>query len=466
MNPADVEEAIQFFKEEEGFHRLLKGMVEKYIRLGRIGGTVVLRHLTEREKEVLSAFFRKDFTRQTSATISLSHFEQALQQTRFANVPVKVILEGCFGRHIIPKREADAQFKREKELFFRQLLFHYAHPRCQLWLKHIISNQAGSRGIHAAYGKDPALLKSGLEDVLKAIGQLPEDGQYIRLSVFANRITGDPHAFDEQGERGKLLIHALQVIRCHHDRSYRYISAPTAEERAELFQYFGLVKDDILNFVTCTGLIAYGAEGNGPLPLWRAAYEQNSVLNVPLRELRKVDAILPGDGRDNPNEERFVDQNSRAGPHVYVVENSGVFSALMDAFEQKREVLGKHLRMPPLVCTHGHFKLAAWMLIDKLVLSNCTIYYSGDFDPEGLIMAQKLKMRYPEHVHFWRYSAADYTKCKSLIELEDHSRLKKLDAISDPVLTEMARKIRETKKIAYQEELIPHLIGDLQQTLD
>lgn len=47
------------------------------------------------------------------------------------------------------------------------------------------------------------------------------------------------------------------------------------------------------------------------------------------------------------------------------------------------------------------------MLLDKLT-ENSTIYYAGDFDPEGLQIAQNLKKRYPEHFIFWKYKAEYY----------------------------------------------------------
>ena len=54
-----------------------------------------------------------------------------------------------------------------------------------------------------------------------------------------------------------------------------------------------------------------------------------------------------------------------ADPAVLVIENSGVFSAVLDAVldqtsDQIPDGPALHIRRPPMICTHGQFKLAAW----------------------------------------------------------------------------------------------------------
>ncbi|TCI75900.1 DUF2399 domain-containing protein [Exiguobacterium sp. SH0S1] len=75
----------------------------------------------------------------------------------------------------------------------------------------------------------------------------------------------------------------------------------------------------------------------------------HSVLNVPMRELLNVDRIYQSHGKT-----------------VWIVENSGVFSSLLDDVPNA-----------PLVCTHGPFKLAAYRLLDALVASGCQLKYAG-----------------------------------------------------------------------------------------
>ncbi|MDQ6598868.1 DUF2399 domain-containing protein [Bacillus salipaludis] len=136
---------------------------------------------------------------------------------------------------------------------------------------------------------------------------------------------------------------------------------------------------------------------------------------------------------------------------VFIVENSGVFSSIVDELEDYSI---------SIICTHGQFKLAAVQIIKLLVKENCTVYYSGDFDPEGLLMAYSLKQRYPNNIHYWRYSVEDYIKTLSNIELSP-DRLRKLDNIKDVELEATIQQIREIKKVAYQERQIIELVKDV-----
>lgn len=103
---------------------------------------------------------------------------------------------------------------------------------------------------------------------------------------------------------------------------------------------------------------------------------------------------------------------------AFVVENSGVFSEILDRFGATR--------LQPIVCAHGQFKLACLMLLDKLAAAGITIYYSGDFDPEGLQMASRLLQRYPGQAVPWRYTVDDYGHCVSEVTLSG-SCLKRVD---------------------------------------
>jgi uncharacterized protein (TIGR02679 family) len=118
------------------------------------------------------------------------------------------------------------------------------------------------------------------------------------------------------------------------------------------------------------------------------AYRQQVTLNLPLREVVRIDKAYTN------------------GKVVYVVENSGVYSALLDLCRDFCEEQGLKdiIPNPPLVCTHGQFKLASLLLLDKLAASGTQIYYSGHFDPEGLSMAERLLLRYPGQAKAWHYT--------------------------------------------------------------
>lgn len=203
----------------------------------------------------------------------------------------------------------------------------------------------------------------------------------------------------------------------------------STEQVNELLLNYGILRDDLWNFVTCRGFKAFVQQKEHPV--WEAAAQLGTVMNIPVRELVKLERIVP-----------------LKGETVWVVENSGVCSALMDAVPDK-----------PIVCTHGQFKVASWLLFDRLVESGCTIYYSGDLDPEGLLMAQRLKRRYPSHIKIWRMDSKSYKKAMS--EEMITNRLSQLKNIDDPILKETANIIARTGVAAYQEGLLELLINDI-----
>jgi uncharacterized protein (TIGR02679 family) len=442
MIKKDLQIAVEFFRGEPGFKRLFKKFIQNYRSLGRLGGTAKLTKLTLEEKEALGGILGQDFSGKPTLIISVKKFAKALEKTRFAHMDLKELLFAYQGGTILTKNEEKNEYLETKNRFFQDLSEKYPEETCQLWLEHIQSNKSASKGVHCTYNENPFLLKEQLKNVLEAIGKLPARDNthpvvYCRLPVFAHQITNDPHAFDTNTPQGRLLIQALGLIRGLQDVNYQLSSSPNSEEITELLGSFGIIRDDILNFVTCVGIIAYR---NGSAKLndwWQKCAEEGAALNIPLREIIREESFSPFNGQQV----------------VFVVENSGVFSEILDTYQNKM------LPPPPLICTNGQFKLAALLLFDRLVQNDVTIYYSGDFDPEGLLMAQRLESRHPSKVRLWHYTLADYQKSLSEVVLSEN-RLNKLKKLNSPKLADVKEFMIETKRAGYQEKLIDALLYD------
>ncbi|MEA4883572.1 MAG: TIGR02679 family protein [Clostridia bacterium] len=490
-------EAVEFFKKEKGLHRLIGQVIQKYRRLGDIRGTVRLVGLDAAERKALSELFRKDYTSRESAVVSIAHLAKALERTRFAGVELVKILEGYQGNPIATRSEERQEYQAAKSAFFQSL-----HEVCgarysRAWIENVAAKGPGSRGIHRSYDRDPATLRTQLEKVLRALANLPTDparrdtGQYERLPVFASRLAGDPHGFDIDTEQGKHLIAALSWVRaavagrdCAGGQADNLRNNPVdgpadgatapphgAEDVAELLAHFGIIRDDLLNFVTCIGILAFdeipialpssgsgGSDGPGvpqPLATWAAACREGAVLNIPLRELVKARSCMPLEACAGPG------AGHGAGPAVFVVENSGVFSAILDRLSDDPS---RDARRPPMVCTHGQFRLAALMLMDKLAAGGAAIFYSGDFDPEGLQMAQRLMNRFPGSVRPWRYGLQDYLGCVSETPLPEN-RLAKLQGVTAPELVPAKDAMAAERKAGYQERLLDALAEDVREAL-
>ena len=82
-----------------------------------------------------------------------------------------------------------------------------------------------------------------------------------------------------------------------------------------------------------------------------------------------------------------------------------------------------------------------------------TFHYAGDFDPEGLLIAQNLKERYGSKLTLWNYQVEWYEKYLSDTVLEDF-RLKKLEKIYLEELQEIKQCMQKEKRAAYQERML------------
>ena len=104
------------------------------------------------------------------------------------------------------------------------------------------------------------------------------------------------------------------------------------------------------------------------------------------------------------------------------------------------------------MCGNGQIRLAALVLMDLFDKEIC-FYYAGDYDPEGLQIAQKLKERYGDRLRLWKYHGEFYRKYQSEMEISEKS-LKQLDHIVLPELQEISQLMRQQKKAVYQENML------------
>ena len=163
--------------------------------------------------------------------------------------------------------------------------------------------------------------------------------------------------------------------------------------------------------------------------MWQGACLEQASWKIPLKEILRMQTIYPASGNQ-----------------VLVVENSGVYSILLDELPEI-----------PMICSSGQFTYAVWKILRKLTESNTRIYYVGDMDPEGLVMAQQLLQTFPKHAQTIAMDKTNFKIAKQKTQISD-TRLKKLRLIKEPHLNEVANLIQETQEIALQEGFIEELI--------
>lgn len=422
-----LKEAVTFFKSEKAYAKLFQAFRKKYESLGRIGGTIPIEQFTTKEVEIFSQFFGVSVEQlKRKGRIALQDFEEQLKSTRFHSVQLKEVLDYYFGETILSNKERRRANEEQLRKFLQKQNEQY--PHLSFWFQHVENNEVENRFLLRLAEKDNELFARYLKLLNRAFQSLPTKAE--RLPIFSQRITGDPHALDVDKELGRIFLHFLVIKNDTSSTSY----PQNTREINDLLEHYNLYRDDLLNFVTCANLLA---EKDGQIhPVWQAAVDTNSVQLVPLRELLKIDNVRPVSGNT-----------------VWIVENSGVYSTLIDSVPHA-----------PIICTNGQFTLASLTLIELLAQSGYTLKYSSDFDPEGLGMADRLMKKFPHVMTLWHMDQRAYYDTKPMRPLTKE-RLNKLKRLQNATLQEVAAEMISTEKAGYQEALIDLYIRDLKNIL-
>ena len=84
------------------------------------------------------------------------------------------------------------------------------------------------------------------------------------------------------------------------------------------------------------------------------------------------------------------------------------------------------------------------------------VYYAGDLDPEGILIAQKLSQYYKGEFYYWHMETTDYEKCRSE-EVISPKCMKILERITDGRLKPVVDRIEEYGTAGYQEMLVEEM---------
>ena len=428
MNEA-LNEAIDFFKTEAVYGRLFSDFAKKYRSLGRMSGNISLDTYTTEEKEAIARYLglRQDLLIDQNM-VSIRAFEQQLAIYRFDGITLKELVEAYYDIRLISNREKREIKLIEKYNFFEKLKETF--PQLSYWLYYIQNQRNEPRWVHQLIEEDQSEFLNLISQLNRLIEHLPE--KPIRLPVFAQQQLGDPHALDRNQRLSKLFLHKLSLDNADIEE-LAVIEVPNnSEEYSELLLRFNLLRDDITNDLTLVNILA-DTKVEDKQSVWRAAAQTNTVLNVPIRELLTVESLYP----------------SNFSEKVHIVENSGVFSSIIDEVPQV-----------PLICTHGQFNLATWKCLD-LFDESTQFYYASDMDPKGIGMANRLIERYGDRVKLWKMDVESYEKAMSSDKDLTSRRIQQLKGLKVTVLKELKKRMIELKSPAYQEALLEEMIEEL-----
>lgn len=422
MEENGLEQAISYFRKYKVYGRLFACMREKYASLGRLGGSFVLSGLTEEERNILSGFAGVDIGSEPTVRLSFSVLKRALSKSRFGAYTWEEILTEYDKKPLVAKKEERSRQREERDAFWESCLSQCGKADVREWLSALLLEQGpGYRLLLKQYKADQEAARKLLTDVIHAAQQLPADnGQKQFLPVFASGITGNPHYFDEGTAAGSLL---LQFGKYRFGEAGGRLSG--IEQKESVLYQMGILRDELSNTCLAYHVMGWKKDGRAHQGI-QGFYEEGQAFLLTLHTLGGLLRLEPS--RD-------------LLPRIYVVENPAVFSYLIAKYPDHT-----------FLCTSGRLTLAGYATMD-LFPQNTRFFYAGDFDPEGLQIAQGLKKRYGERLVFWNYKREFYEQAVSDLSL-DEARLRKLDHIDCPELQEIRRCMLECRRAAYQESML------------
>ena len=469
------EACLAYFRSMPVFERLLSQFCEKYRSYGCFCGSARLNIRSEDEREALEGFFARSYHNQKTASISAQAFRRALEHTRFVELSPEEILEAFAGAPLSGKREEESRRKAciarcwkaaigQQEAYAdceasRQLL-HELRAVAEKEEPAISSEDVPSIGaidntahtctseeaVTALYRQlmsgrqelvENKLLCALTEDLhilvraLEILNRLCVEKRYQYLPVFAAVLFGDPHRLDPGTRDAHLLQLLLQWLEIQRGVEADEMNSIPSLRRQARYLSAGILLDDVSNYAMLCGVEAIGRDGLVHAGMAGFAAD-GAPVNVPLSVITGWAQLRC---RDNT---------------LWIVENPVVYAVLCERFGRTRS----------LMCMNGQPRLSAWLILRLLRAAGTRVYYAGDFDPEGLCIAEKVQQSLlPGQCVFWHMSEADYRSAQSRKPIEAR-RMKMLDHLQDSLLKTTAVLIRKQGVAGYQENILQMYLSE------
>ena len=423
-----LKECVSYFKNNRGYKNIFQQMREKWRSYGKISGNIILNNPTLEEREAIKKFLGI-VSDNKKIKFKMSDFEKGLKESRFNNVELIELLEGYFQENIIYQKEEKKLIEEERIRFFENI-------RVKLKIESIYNKEIEKlldtiileKSYLFKYGEDNSEIEKMIFLSLKAVHYLSNLDERVKIAILGAEIAKSPHYFDRGSAAGNFLIYLLYLL-------FDIEETKGAENILEVYYRANIEVDSVSNYVACFGIRLYIKSGEHGA--YREFIKNSEEYLVTLSNLSK---IVKADS-----------DNKR----VFIVENQMVFSYLCEYFKDKNI---------SFLCTSGQLKTAALILIDMLCEAGCKIYYSGDFDPEGIEIAEKLIQR-DKNIVPWCFLKEDYRRTISE-NIISNERLKKLDKIENICFKELIEEIKKERKAGYQELLLDKMKKDIEEILN
>ena len=402
------EELAKYLKSKKGLNRLFIELKNKYISLGRYSGVVTLKKLTKEESIDISNLLGYRINEGETLKTSYKEITKKILETKYSAFNWEELLNSYFDEKIVNKKEL-LELNDKNEYDFFQNILNNNKDKIYVEILRKIINEKNELYVtlKQRYNKDKAKLESDLNKILLLLNNIREEP--TPLPVYSV-ITGNPHYLDLNTSECSLFLKFLSYI-------YKEEMPNDNEGKINLLSKINVYTDPISNYV-----ITYKLRGNNILD---ELSDNREIINLNLLNILKL---------------KEIDTKEKK---VYIFENPAMLNSLYEL-----DV--------PIIITSGIPNLSLYKVLEKLENSNNELYYNGDFDPEGILIADKLKKRFPK-LKLFCYKEKDYINSKSKEVISD-SRIKKMDRIEDENLQTIKALLLKNKYSAYQEKNIDRIV--------
>ena len=409
----NLEKEFASYLSTKGFHRFIKAWIDKYERLGYLGGKITLDNLNDEEIKSLSGLLGMDLSNR-QLKLTYSQFEKKLAMTKYADADIFQTLELWNKTPIFCRKERKIAYEQELLEFKSLLMQEISHLKAYSWLSYYLEND---RYVRRYYDYDPNGYHKKLYYVCQALENLPVyENKYELLAIFSQNITKNPHFFDEDLPRDLLLKGIMFLLEITSEMN-------SSEQISSILYQAGILKDDISNYCHICHITPKKVN-----KAWQGFYEDYEPWNMNLNNINQIAGYF------------------QTSP-ILIFENPSVFRSMCDYAKQQSLPIG-------FVCSNGQINICTYVLLDKLIQSGCHLYYTGDFDPEGLMIADKLKQRYEDKLTLWGYKEEWLNTIKIKQMNISTKRLQLLTQIQTDELKDIASWIKKNQAFGYQEGLL------------
>lgn len=402
------EELAKYLKSKKGLNRLIIELKNKYISLGRYSGVVTLKKLTKEESIDISNLLGRRINEGETLKTSYKEITKKILETKYSSFNWEELLNSYFDEKIINKKKLLELNDKNEYDFFQNILNNNKDKIYVDELRKIINEKNELYiTLKQRYNKDKSKLESDLNKILLLLNNIPQEP--TPLPVYSV-ITGNPHYLDLNTRECSLFLKFLSYI-------YKEELPNDNEGKINLLSKINVYTDPISNYV-----ITYKLRGNNVLD---ELSDNKEIINLNLLNILKL---------------KEIDTKEKK---VYIFENPAMLNSLYEL-----DV--------PIIITSGIPNMSLYKVLEKLENSNNELYYNGDFDPEGLLIADKLKKRFPK-LKLFCYEEDDYVNSKSKEVISD-SRIKKMDRLEEENLQTIKDLLLKNKRSAYQEKNIDRIV--------